>query len=84
MKKNIFGAVLIAAMAVATSLIFKQSKNETKLSDLALANVVALARGEDGNGTIYCCGNYGVCMKVIDSQGKTHDVAGVRSTSPCP
>ena len=43
MKKKIFGAVLITAMAVTAGWNFNQSKNETQLSDLALANVEALA-----------------------------------------
>lgn len=47
MKKKILGAVLIAAMVLAASWNFNQSKNEMELSDLALANVEALARGED-------------------------------------
>ena len=46
MKKKIFGVALIAAMALAASWNFKQSKNEVELSDLALANVEALARYE--------------------------------------
>ena len=50
MKKKIFGVALIAAMAVAAGWNFNQSKNETQLSDLALANVEALARGEWGDG----------------------------------
>lgn len=37
MKKKIFGAVLIAAMAVTAGWNFNQSKNEMGLSDLALA-----------------------------------------------
>lgn len=52
MKKKIFGAVLITAMAVTTGWNFNQSKNETQLSDLALANVEALASGEDTSGKI--------------------------------
>ena len=47
MKKKIFGAALIAAMAVAAGWNFNQSKNEMELSDLVLANVEALARYED-------------------------------------
>ena len=50
MKKKIFGVALIAIMAVAAGWNFNQSKNETQLSDLALANVEALARGEWGDG----------------------------------
>lgn len=46
MKKKIFGVALIAAMALAASWNFKQSKNEVELSDLALANVEALAHCE--------------------------------------
>ena len=46
MKKKILGAVLIAAMAVATSWNFNQSKNEMEFSDLALANIEALANNE--------------------------------------
>ena len=46
MKKKILGVALIAAMAVAAGWNFNQSKNEVELSDLALANVEALASGE--------------------------------------
>lgn len=45
MKKKIFGAVLIAAMAVAAGWSFNQSKNEVDISNLA-ANIEALALGE--------------------------------------
>ena len=55
MKKKIFGAALISAMAVAAGWNFNQSKNETQLSDLALANVEALANGESGG--CFGCGN---------------------------
>lgn len=53
MKKKIFGAALIAAMALAAGWNFNQSKNEVELSDLALANVEALANEEWGGGK-YC------------------------------
>lgn len=46
MKKKIFGAALIATMAVTASWNFNQNKNEISLSDLALANVEALATPE--------------------------------------
>ena len=49
MKKKIFGVALIAAMALAAGWNFNQSKNEVELSDLALANVEALARYEGQN-----------------------------------
>ena len=49
-----------------------------------LANVEALAGGEGSGSDIYCCGNSGVCMVVIDNTGTKHDVKGVKSTLPCP
>ena len=45
MKKKIFGAALIAAMAVAAGWNFNKSQNEMELSDLARANIEAVARG---------------------------------------
>ena len=53
MKKKIFGAVLIAAMALAASWNFNQSKNDVKLSGLALANVEALAFNEGSGEKLY-------------------------------
>ncbi|GGJ96648.1 NVEALA domain-containing protein [Parabacteroides faecis] len=52
MKKKIFGAVLITAMALAASWNFNQSKNEVTLSDLTLANLEALA---DNEGVVITC-----------------------------
>ena len=49
MKKKIFGVALIAAMALAAGWNLKKRKNEVELSDLALANVEALARYEGQN-----------------------------------
>lgn len=60
MKKKIFGVAFIAAMAVAAGWNFNQSKNEVDLSDLALANVEALANIEWGDG--HCDG----CRKSED------------------
>ncbi len=60
MKKKIFGVILIAAMAITAGWSFNQSKNEVELSDLALANVEALAQGESG-GNSWCCGIVGSC-----------------------
>lgn len=46
MKLKIFWAVLFTAIAVAAGWNYSQSQNEVELSDLALANVEALARWE--------------------------------------
>ncbi|MBP8628435.1 MAG: hypothetical protein KBI04_07570 [Paludibacteraceae bacterium] len=67
MKKKIIGSVLIAAIAVAAGWNFNQSKKEVDLSDLALANVEALAACEKIAGSCWldtrnnCCdaGDYG-------------------------
>lgn len=47
MKKKILGIAVVAAIALAAGWNYNQSKNETKLNDLALANVEALAGGEE-------------------------------------
>lgn len=46
MKKRILGAALLVAIAVAAGWNYQQNKQEVELSDLALDNVEALARGE--------------------------------------
>lgn len=70
MKKKIFGAALIAAMALAAGWNFNQSKNEVSLSDLALANVDALASGEGGGG--YCPrSGYACIIKFSDGTSTT-------------
>lgn len=53
---------IIATIAIAAGWNFNQGKNEIALSDLALANVEALAGGEDGFEII--CGRYeGACWQ---------------------
>lgn len=46
MKRKIFGAALIAAMALAAGWNFNQSKKEVELADLTVANMEALAHNE--------------------------------------
>ena len=58
MKKRIFGAALLVAIAVAAGWNYNQSRNEVPLSDLALANAEALAprrKQIGGNCTYYGC-----------------------------
>lgn len=83
MKKKIFGVALIATMAVAAGWNFNQSKNEVELSELALTNVEALANGESGGSTFYCCGNTGTCAKGTDQHGNEFIIHGRLSTNPC-
>lgn len=47
--KKVFGAVLITAMVVAAGWNYQQNTQSAKLSDLALANVEALARNENSD-----------------------------------
>ena len=72
MKKKV--KAMIAFIAVIAEL----------LSDIAMANVEALANtGEGGSSTTYCCGNYGDCMKVMLPNGTTTVIKGIRLNSPC-
>ena len=47
MKKRIFGAALLVAIAVAAGWNYQQNKQDVQLSDLALENVEALASCEE-------------------------------------
>ena len=51
--KKLFGIMALAAIAAAAGCNFSQSQNEVELSDLALANVEALARNETLSGSHY-------------------------------
>ena len=46
MKKKIMSVAIITTLAITAGWNYQQSKNETQLSDLAKANVEALARSE--------------------------------------
>lgn len=48
MRKKLFAAMFVAVVAVVASYNVYQSQNTNTLSDLALANVEALAGGEWG------------------------------------
>ena len=49
-KKRIFGIIGAAAIAVAVAFNVSAGLNNKALSDLALANIEALAKSEDGDG----------------------------------
>lgn len=65
MRKKIFAVMIVAVVAVAASYNVYQSQNTNTLSDLALANVEALAQSEssdekytlygNSDGNRYCC-----------------------------
>ena len=52
MGTKILGVIAFVAIAAAAGWIYQQNTNEVQLSDLALENAEALARGESG--TDYC------------------------------
>ena len=52
MGTKILGVIAFAAIAAAAGWNYQQNKNEVQLSDLALENAEALARGESAND--YC------------------------------
>lgn len=60
MKKT-FGVVLLMAIAITTYWNFNQIKNEKELTELALANINALARNEGDD--IDCLTQPGSCFK---------------------
>ena len=62
--KKLFGIIAIAAIAATVGWNFSQSQNEVELSDLALANVDALARWEGDTNKVTekcesCTNSYG-------------------------
>ena len=46
MKKKVFGAVALIAIAVAAGWNVRQNNNKVEMSDLTLENIEALASGE--------------------------------------
>jgi hypothetical protein len=76
MKQKIIGIVFVAAIVVAAAWNFSQNKVDAELSDLALANVEALAGGEITIGG--CCSNGVICVVTI---GETQFV--YPGSSPC-
>ena len=68
MKKNILKATLVAAFALIAGFNVYNSQKSEVISDLALANVEALASGET-NGDIYCpFSGYGCIIKYTNHQ----------------
>ena len=67
MKKNIFRMTLVAAFAAIAGYNVYASQQDTKISDLAKANVEALASGEVIIGPWHCVGDFNVCLH--DEQG---------------
>lgn len=72
--KKLFSIIAIAAIAAAAGWNFSQSQNKMELTDLALANVEALARNEGSGKTCYtyCCQTrYNACLDALHAEGCT-------------
>lgn len=80
MKKKIFGAALIAAMAATASWNFNQSKNEVELLDFALANVESLAACESSSSSLL---NTGYCVKELNSTREICATSGSQYSPRC-
>lgn len=73
--KKIIGIAFIAIAALTAGWNFSQSQNEMELSDLALANIEALARGEGGTDP-----NEGSGVKQVDCKDSSGRVTGAKCT----
>jgi hypothetical protein len=65
MKKNVFVYAIVAAIVALAGWNVSQSRNEVALSDVALANVEALAEETGSTGsTAISCFNYGCRFQI--------------------
>lgn len=76
MGKKIIGVIAFAAIAVAAGWNYQQNQNEVELSDLALANMEALARGEDSTNP-----NIGTGVKMVDCKNSNGVITGRKCTT---
>ena len=67
MKKNFLKLVFASAFALLAGYSVYASQKKVEMSDLAMANVEALASGEVIVGPWYCVGDFNVCIH--DGQG---------------
>ena len=70
MKRNILKAAFVAAFAMIAGYGVYNSQKDVVLSDVALANVEALARGEwDGDNTCHMDPTFWECLKYAPGVG---------------
>ena len=88
MGKKIFATLIVAVVATFAGYnIYQSQRAEVTMSDLAMANVEALAdiNETDSSGqTLYCCGNEDTCAKGEDEDtGEEFIIHGVLSSKKC-
>ena len=79
MKKVIKLAFVAAFVAVAGYGVYANQTSDA-MSDLALANVDALAQGESGGGGSYCCAPYSIVCYYVLGGGVVY---GLKLPLPC-
>ena len=79
MKKVIKLAFAAAFVAVAGYGVYANQTSDA-MSDLALANVEALAQGESGGGGSYCCAPYSIVCYYVLGGGVVY---GLKLPLPC-
>ena len=79
MKKVIKLAFVAAFVAVAGYGVYANQTSDA-ISDLALANVDALAQGESGGGGSYCCAPYSIVCYYVLGGGVVY---GLKLPLPC-
>ena len=82
-KRKRLTALFVVAAVLAAGIVAYFAQREKPMSNVALANIEAIAQGES-SGNIYCCGNYGVCMRVLCTDGTIRNVIGLKLYYPCP
>ena len=79
MKKVIKLAFVAVFVAVAGYGVYANQTSDA-ISDLALANVDALAQGESGGGGSYCCAPYSIVCYYVLGGGVVY---GLKLPLPC-
>ena len=79
MKKVVKLAFVAAFVAVAGYGVYANQTSDA-MSDLALANVDALAQGESGGGGSYCCAPYSIVCYYVLGGGVVY---GLKLPLPC-
>ena len=79
MKKVVKLAFVAAFVAVAGYGVYANQTSDA-ISDLALANVDALAQGESGGGGSYCCAPYSIVCYYVLGGGVVY---GLKLPLPC-
>lgn len=79
MNKKVLKVAFVAAIALVSGINVFNAQKSVPLSDIAMANVEALAGDENGK-DVYCCGSAGTCAKLLGGG----EIKGIPFYTPCP